>query len=202
VRFRSVLAFENFALLMGVVVGVQFVDRSLGPILPLYLEQVGVSPSRVPVVAGTLFSVAALAGSVGHHGSGPLLARYSARLVISAGAVVSAVGAGLLGLETGVWIMGAATALFGLGIGAAMTAAYTAAGSVIPSGAHGTGFGLLSSASLTGVAVSPLVAGALGATSMRAVFLLDVVTLGVLAAVVRRVMAERGPLRAPAIEDA
>jgi hypothetical protein len=52
------------------------------------------------------------------------------------------------------------------------------------------------------VAVSPLVAGALGATSMRAVFLLDVVTLGVLAAVVRRVMAERGPLRAPAIEDA
>jgi DHA1 family multidrug resistance protein-like MFS transporter len=202
VRFRSVLAFENFALLMGVVVGVQFVDRSLGPILPLYLEQVGVAPSRVPVVAGLLFSVAALAGALGHHGSGPLLARHSARFIISVGAVVSAAGAGLLGLASGVWVLGVATALFGLGIGAAMTAAYTAAGSVIPAGAHGTGFGLLSSASLTGVAVSPLVAGALGATSMRAVFLLDVVMLGVLAAVVRRVMADRGPLRVPAIEDA
>ena len=41
VSFRSVLAFENFLLLMGVIFGVQFVDRSFGPILPLYLEQLG-----------------------------------------------------------------------------------------------------------------------------------------------------------------
>ena len=36
VRFSSVLAFENFVLLMAVIFGLQFVDRSFGPILPLY----------------------------------------------------------------------------------------------------------------------------------------------------------------------
>jgi MFS family permease len=202
VRVGSVLAFENFALLMGVVVGVQFVDRSLGPILPLYLEEVGIQPARVPVAAGTLFSIVALAGSLGHHVSGPILARWSSRAVISGAAVLSAAGVGLFAVGTGLGMMGAAAACFGLGVGAAMTAAYTAAGAVIPAGAHGTGFGLLSSASLTGVAVSPLAAGALGATSLRAVFLLDVVLLALLALIVRRVMAEAGPLRAPAMEDA
>ena len=47
ISFRKVLAFENFLLLMGVIFGIQFVDRSFGPILPLYLEQLGVArPSR------------------------------------------------------------------------------------------------------------------------------------------------------------
>ena len=41
---------------------------------------------------------------------------------------------------------------------------------------------MLTSASLTGLAVSPVVAGSLGATTMRGVFVLDVVVLAVLAA--------------------
>ena len=43
VRFRSVLAFENFVLLMAVVFGLQIVDRSYGPILPLYVAELGTS---------------------------------------------------------------------------------------------------------------------------------------------------------------
>jgi hypothetical protein len=95
-----------------------------------------------------------------------------------------------------------AMGLFGYAIGTASTAAYTAAGSVIPTGSHGTGFGVLSSAALTGLAVSPVVAGSLGATTLRGVFVLDVVVLAVLAAIVRRVMVDRAPVTAPAIEDA
>jgi DHA1 family multidrug resistance protein-like MFS transporter len=202
VSFRSVLAFENFVLLIGVIFGIQFVDRSFGPILPLYIEQIGVGRARVPLAAGILFSIAAVAGSIGHHFCGRLLRRFSARVVISAAAGVSAIGAALLAVGLNIWLMGVSIAMFGIGIGAALTAAYTAAGSVIPSGAHGTGFGVLSSASLAGLAVSPVVAGFLGATSMRGVFVLDVVMLGILAAVVRRVMVEGGAVRAPATEDA
>ena len=98
--------------------------------------------------------------------------------------------------------MMAAMACFGYAIGTASTAAYTAAGAVIPAGAHGTGFGVLSSAALAGLAVSPVVAGSLGATSMRGVFVLDVIVLAVLAALVRRVMVERAPVTSPAVEDA
>ena len=98
--------------------------------------------------------------------------------------------------------MMATMALFGYAIGTASTAAYTAAGSVIPAGAHGTGFGVLSSAALTGLAVSPVVAGSLGATTMRGVFVLDVIVLAVLAAIVRRVMVERARVTSPAVQDA
>ena len=202
VTFRSVLAFENFLLLLGVVFGIQFVDRSVGPILPLYLEQLGITRPPVAVAAGILFSVTALTASVGHHFCGTLLTRFSARVVISAAAALAGVGAAILAAGGGFWVMMAAMALFGYAIGTASTAAYTAAGSVIPAGAQGTGFGVLSSAALTGLAVSPVVAGSLGATTMRGVFVLDVLVLAVLAAIVRRVMVERGPVASPAVEDA
>src|SRR5206468_3670015 len=91
VTFRNVLAFENFMLMMVVIFGLQFVDRSFGPILPLYVEQVGVAPARVPIVAGVLFSIMACTGALGHHFCGRLLRRYPARLVIAGGAVAAAV---------------------------------------------------------------------------------------------------------------
>jgi len=190
VTFRSVLAFENFILLMAVIFGVQFFDRSFGPVLPIYVEQVGTPHGRVPLVAGALFSIMAGAGALGHHFCGRLLTRFSTRTVIAGGAGVAAVGSALLGATGHLPIMIVASALVGVGVGAAMTAAYTAAGSVIPPGAHGTGFGVLTSASLTGMAVSPIVAGFLGATGIRVVFLVDVGLMGVLALVVSRLMVE------------
>jgi len=87
-----------------------------------------------------------------------------------------------------IWVLCVAAVCLGLGIGAAMTASYTAAGSVIPARAHGTGFGVLTSASLIGMASSPLIAGFLGGTSIRAVFLLNVVVMMVVAAMVQRKM--------------
>ncbi len=66
------LAFEHFVLLMGVIFAVQFVDKSLGPILPLYIAELGVTPERVPIVSGILFSVLAATASVGHHLTGDI----------------------------------------------------------------------------------------------------------------------------------
>ena len=191
--FRSALAFENFMLLMAVIFVIQFVDRSVGPILPLYVERVGVRRELVPLAAGLLFSLTAVTGAAGHHFCGRLLKWTTARVVISGAAALTAVGAALLAVGASVWLMGLATLCFGLGTGVAMTAAYTVAGVVIPSGAHGTGFGLLSSASLTGLAVSPVVAGFLGSLTLRGVFLLDVGVMAVLAVVVRRAMIEERP---------
>ena len=202
VSFRSVLAFENFLLLMGVIFGFHFVDRSMGPILPLYLEQLGVGPARVEVAAGLLFSTSALSGAIGHHVSGRLLARFSPRVVISMSAGLSAGGAIVLAAGGPFGFLAAGTMMFGLGVGAALTAAYTAAGSVIPSGSHGAGFGVLSSASLSGVAVSPIASGFIGGTTLRGVFVLDVVAMGLLALVVRRVMVDRAPVASALAEDA
>lgn len=201
--FRNVLAFENFILLMAVVFGLQFVDRSFGPVLPLFVAELGTPADRVPIVAGVLFSIAAGTGAIGHHVCSRLLRRASARVVIAASAGIGAAGAAVYVLAGQPSILLIGTAVFGLAIGIATTAAYTAASSVIPAGARGAGFGLLTTASLTGLALSPIVSGMLAATSIRAVFLLDVVGLVALAAMVSRLMitAPLGGTTAPAVEE-
>ncbi|HEX3704898.1 MAG TPA: MFS transporter [Vicinamibacterales bacterium] len=188
VTFRDVLAFRNFLLLMGVIFAFQFVDRSYGPVLPLYIEGLGVG--RVPLVAGVLFSIMACTGALGHHFCARLLQRYSPRVVIAAGSAAAAAGSLALGASGSLWVMAGASVVLGVGIGAAMTAAYTAAGAVIPAGAHGTGFGVLTSASLSGMAISPIVAGFVGGASIRVVFAADALLMTALAIAVARTMAD------------
>jgi MFS transporter, DHA1 family, multidrug resistance protein len=203
ITFRNVLAFENFILLMGVVFGLQFIDRTFGPVLPLFVAELGMPPARVPLAAGVLFSIAAGAGALGHHFCGRLLRRATARRVIAGSAAIGAIGALTYVLARGPWLLLLGTPIFGIAIGVATTAAYTAASSVMPGTARGAGFGLLTTASLTGLALSPIVSGILGATSIRAVFLLDTVGLVALALAVSRLMIA-GPLltaTAPATEE-
>jgi len=190
VTFRNVLAFQNFILMMVVIFGLQFVDRSFGPVLPLYVEQAGRTHAQVAMVSGVLFSIMACTGALGHHFCGRLVKRFPMRVVIAGGAAVAAAGSAMVGVSGNVFVMSAASTLLGLGIGAAMTAAYSAAGSVIPAGAHGAGFGVLTSASLVGMASSPFIAGFLGGSSIRVVFLVDVVVMAALAAAVQKLMVD------------
>jgi DHA1 family multidrug resistance protein-like MFS transporter len=190
VTFRNVLAFQNFILMMVVIFGLQFVDRSFGPVLPLYVEQSGWSHAHVAIISGVLFSIMAFTGALGHHFCGRLLQRFPMRVVIAGGAALAAAGSALVAATGNPWAMSAASTLLGLGIGAAMTAAYSAAGSVIPPGAHGAGFGVLTSASLVGMASSPFIAGFLGGSSIRVVFLVDLVVMAALAVAVRKLMVD------------
>jgi DHA1 family multidrug resistance protein-like MFS transporter len=197
VTFRSVLAFENFILLMVVIFGLQFVDRSFGPVLPLYVAQLGTSSARVPLISGVLFSIAAAAGAMGHHICGLLLRRAAAPRVIAISIALAAVGSVIYLAAGTTGLLMLATPLFGLAIGVATTAAYTAASAVIPASARGAGFGFLATASLTGLALSPMVSGIMGATSIRGVFLLDTIALIALAVAVVRIMVAT-PLEAAA----
>jgi DHA1 family multidrug resistance protein-like MFS transporter len=188
VSFRNVLAFENFILLMTVIFGLQFVDRTFGPVLTLYVTQLGTPPSRAPLVSGLLFSIGACATALGHHVCGYLLQRAPARAIIGTSAGLAAAGAIAYAVAGTTWILMLATPVFGLAIGTGTTAAYAAAGTIVPASARGAGFGLLTTASLTGLALSPIVSGFLGATSIRLVFVLDVIALAALGLAVTRVM--------------
>jgi DHA1 family multidrug resistance protein-like MFS transporter len=188
VTFRNVLAFENFILLMVVVFGLQFVDRSFGPILPLYVSQLGTPVEAVPLISGVLFSIGAGTAALGNQLSGGLLRRIPARVVIAGAAALAACGTLVYAVAGNTGLLMAGTAVFGAAIGAATTAAYTAAGTVIPATSRGAGFGLLTTASLTGLALSPIASGLLGAQSIRAVFVLDTIALLALSVLVRRLM--------------
>lgn len=181
ITFRNVLAFENFLVMSAAIFGLQFVDRSFGPVLPLYVGILGIPASRAALVSGILFSVAAGAGALGHHYCAALLRRMRAPRLIVLASLASGAGATVYAIAHAVWWLYLATPVFGLAIGAGMTASYTAAAEVIPPNARGVGFGLLTTASLVGLAVSPVVAGFLGAWSIRSVFALDAAALAALA---------------------
>jgi len=203
IRFRSVLAFENFILLMTVIFGLQLVDRSYGPILPLYVAQLGTPPAQVPLFAGIIFSIAAAAGAIGNQLCTRLLAWRPARTIIVLAAAVGAVGAALFAIAPTTSAMLFATPILGLALGVATTTVYTAASGAMPSGTKGAGFGLLTTASLAGLALSPIISGFLAATSIRAVFVLDLAILLVIVAAVARHM-ESGPVgraTAPVTEE-
>jgi DHA1 family multidrug resistance protein-like MFS transporter len=202
--FGTILALENVILLMVVIFGLQFVDRSFGPVLPLYVEQ-RFAAEQVPVVSGVLFSVLAFTAAAGNHVAVALLKRMSARVIIAFTSLIAGAALSVFAMVDGrqLAVLIAAMALCGICIGAASTAAYTAAGTVIPRSVHTTGFSFLTSASLAGLAISPIVSGFVAVRSIRAVFLSGVALLVVLALVVRRLMVERGPTtKAPAVEEA
>jgi MFS family permease len=206
VTFKNVLAFENFLLMAAVIFGFQFVDRSFGPVLPLFVGELGTPATRVALMSGVLFSIAAGAGALGHHVCARLLQRRRASQLIAAACAVAAAGAAIYVVARGTPWLFLATPFFGLAIGVGTTAAYTAAAAVIPANVRGTGFGLLTTASLVGLAVSPVVCGLLAASSRRAVFALDVVFLGALAVVVHRLggdgeRARETPREEPAPEN-
>jgi MFS family permease len=167
----------GFLLALGVIFGFQTVDRSFGPVLPLYVAQVGIPVARIPIVTGVLFSLGALSAAFGHHLAGRLMNRRPPRTVIVAGAFLAATAVAVIVIAPSLWFVGAAMLLFGVSVGVATTTIYAVAGSALPPDAHATGFGIMTTASLMGLAVSPVVAGFIGGSGLGLVFVADVFLL-------------------------
>ena len=201
--FREILRFENFLLIMVVLFGLQLVDRSFGPVLPLYLGELGFAPGEVPLLAGVLFSLLAFAAAMGNQLAGRLLRRWSPRVIIGSAALLGASGLVLFSISSGGWSLAGSLAVVGLGIGTSATTAFAAGNAVIPKEVHATAFGFLTGASLIGIAVSPVLSGLVAAQSIQAVFAAGAVAMVVMAVAVRHVMVERAPPgdAAPVMEE-
>lgn len=178
---RAVLAhlvrLPGFVLALAVIFGLQTVDRSFGPVLPLYVAQVGVAATRIPIVTGILFSLGAMSAALGHHLAGRLMVRHPARSIIVAGTLMAATAVATIIVAPSLWFVAAAMPLFGIAVGIATTTIYAVAGSSLPPDAHATGFGVMTTASLMGLAVSPVIAGFIGGSGLRMVFVADVILL-------------------------
>jgi len=201
VAFSSILAFENFLLLMLVIFGLQMVDRSLAPVLLLHLTELGYEPTTATRLVGVLFSMLALSGAAGNQLASAALRRASAQVVITAACVGGGLALAFFAASATTWVLIATLSVVGIAVGIATTAAFTAAGAVIPPAAHGASFGFLTGASLVGSATGSAVSGLVAAQNMRVVFVAGVVVLMGLAMVVRRVMADSGPLEPTAPVD-
>jgi DHA1 family multidrug resistance protein-like MFS transporter len=192
--FRDLRRVRHFALFLATVFGLQLVDRSFGPILPLYLLEVGTGADQVPFLSGVIFTTTAGSAALGNQACAWLLKRWDAAWLIPASAGLAALAAAVFGMTAPLEGLLVTAIILGLGIGVATTATYTAATHAVPAVTRGIAFGYLSTAYLTGLAASPVIAGFVGSLSMRAVFFADAAGLAVLAWIVRSKMA--APARA------
>lgn len=174
---RELVTAPGFLLALAVIFTLQTVDRSFSPILPLFVEQLGIAGARVATVSGLLFSMMAVCAAIGHKAAGGLMQRWSSRALITTVAVTTALALIAIVVLPSLSTLTVGLIVASLGIGVAMTAAYSVAGSLLPADAHVTGFGIMTTASLVGLAFSPVLAGFVGASGLRIVFVVDVVLL-------------------------
>jgi DHA1 family multidrug resistance protein-like MFS transporter len=186
--FASLRLVPHFTLFMATILCLQLVDRSFGPVLPLYLLEIGIEGPRVPFLSGMLFTTTAVAAAVGNQTSPWLLTRRSVASLVPIMAGSAAAAALVFGAAPPIALLVATAVVFGYGIGVATTSVYAAATQAVPSPARGVAFGYLTTAYLIGLAASPVLAGLVGSLSMRAVFVCDAIGLAALAWVMGRRM--------------
>jgi MFS family permease len=182
--FRELVTARGFLLALAVIFTLQTVDRSFGPILPLFIEQIGIPDGRIATVAGLLFSLIAVSAAIGHKVASRCMAMWAPRGLITTVALTTAAALLAIVLVPSMWTLTPALVVASVGVGVAMTAGYSLAGAQLPADAHVTGFGLMNTASLVGLAFSPVLAGFVGASGLRVVFLVDVALLLLLATAV------------------
>src|SRR5687768_5968684 len=189
--FAQLIRLPGFLLALFVIFGLQTVDRSFGPVLPLFVSQVGVGDDRIPLVAGVLFSLGAISAAAGSQLAPRLLKRRTPNWVIVTGSVTAAIALAAIVIAPSVWVLAVAIVIAGTAMGSSTTAIYSVAGGLLPPDAHSTGFGIMTTASLLGLAVSPVAAGLIGSAGLRIVFVADVVLLLILGVLVWRGLRTR-----------
>ena len=160
-------------LTLAVLLTSQFIDRSFGPILPLYIADLGTAPQTVASLAGLTTSLGAIATAC----SAMLVGRLAGRRplwhlllpMLVAGLVLSLA---MALVQTATQLL-ALRMLLGLFAGGTLTLGYALANRVIPDERKGAAFGALATVTLFGTASSPVASGLLARVSLRSVFVLD-----------------------------
>src|SRR5438552_2412997 len=163
---------EYFTALM-ILFFVNMADRTSGPIIPLFLEELGTPRAGLEMVAGTLISVAAFGEAFSAWLSGKLASRFSLRRLITGRLVLS-----ILVLVPMVFVhsteqFSILRVLLALLAGGTLTLALSAAHHVIPGEYRGTGFATLSGTSMLGGAAGPIISGAVAGFSIRSIFVFN-----------------------------
>lgn len=166
----------GFAGLLIAIFALQFIDRSFGPLLPLYLGSLDAPAERLGTISGTVLAGGALTAGV----AATLVGRFAGRnnprlLLVGATAVGAACCLPLAGVAHW-WQVLVLRLLLGLLAGGATTLVYAVGGRALPDTARVAAFSTLAGAAQIGGAISPMVTGLLARwISLGAIFVLDAV---------------------------
>ena len=165
---------EYFTALM-ILFFVNMADRTFGPIIPLFLEELGTPRIGLEMVAGVLISAAAFGEAFSAWLSGKLASKVSLRRLITGRLILSIVVLLPMVVVRTTQQFSILRVMLALLAGVTLTLALSAAHHVIPNERRGAGFALLSGTSMLGGAAGPILAGGLAGVSIRAIFLANAV---------------------------
>ncbi len=173
ITLRQAVSYPAFPAMMAVVFSANFVERSFGPVVPLYVLGLGASLGSAARTAGLIISLGLLAQAISSTIMGSRIRAAAPRALLL---WRLAAGAALCLAMGMVWtVMQLLVLRIGLGLlsGGCIVIVYTLGARVIPAETRATSFSFLSSAALLGGAAGPLAAGALTHLNLRAIFYFD-----------------------------
>jgi DHA1 family multidrug resistance protein-like MFS transporter len=189
-----VINLPGFLPILGALLLTQMVDRSYGPILPLYVKELGAPDNEVASLSGLIVSLGAAAMGLSAGASGLVASRWRPDWLLIASLVAGVTLCAPMALVQTPTQFLVVRVLLGLFAGGTVTLVMSLANTRIPTGSKGAAFGVISSANLLGTAVSPLVTGALAGIDLRLVFVLNsVLYLVALVGVARQVVMRPVP---------
>jgi DHA1 family multidrug resistance protein-like MFS transporter len=171
--FVQVLRLPGAAGLLAVLFLVNFIGRSFTPILPLYIQGLGVPASRLALATGLLISLYSVAAASSAAYLGRASRQRSPRALLLATLAGGAVTVLPMAAASSFGWLLALAVLLGLASGGSLTLCYTIGGLMVPEGIRSTAFGFFSAAALFGGAISPTVAGLLAHWDLRGIYYLD-----------------------------
>jgi MFS transporter, DHA1 family, multidrug resistance protein len=175
----SLRSYLHLPIFVGLLVGIftiQFVDRSFGPLLPLYIGTLDAPPDRIGTITGIVMTLGALAGSVAAVAAGRLSTRLDPRPLLFGSLIAGAILCLPIAFVGHWWQLLVLRGLLGLLAGGALTLTYAIGGRDMPASAKMGAFGTLAGVGQIGGASAPFVTGALSKwASLSAIFILDAV---------------------------
>jgi len=172
---RDFIRRPEFITTMMILFFINVADRTFGPIIPLFLEQLGTPAGRLAAVSGTLISIAAFGEAFSAWLSGKLASRMTLRTLIQGRLVLSVIVLLPMVVVQSTESFSILRVTLALLAGGTLTLALTAASHVIPNQHRGSGYGLLSGTSVLGGALGPLLAGIMAGFSIRSIFIFNAV---------------------------
>jgi MFS transporter, DHA1 family, multidrug resistance protein len=173
---RQYLYMPIFIGLAVTVFTIQFVDRSFGPLLPLYISTLDAPSGRIGSITGLVMTLGAVAASIAAVQAGRLSSRVDPRPLLLASLAAGAVLClPLAFVDHWVQLLFIRT-LLGLLAGGALTLAYAIGGREMPANAKMGAFGTLAGIGQIGGATSPFITGMLSKwASLSAIFVVDTI---------------------------
>lgn len=166
---RAVFGHPHFAVVVGLLLIAQFLDRGLALLIPLRVAHMpGVA--AIAATSGLIISVAAITATLSANLAARLAHGVPAGLLLAIGLTVGGPLVALMAVADSWITLLVLRALAGFCVGGALTLAYSLGSMIVPAEDRGAAFGWLALGVQVGTAVSPLVTGALAAVSLPGAF--------------------------------